>query len=72
MKYRQNKTTINESLPVIYLPRGVWDRLARIATTMGLPSQILGEAAITRWVLLNWDLKKDKPISHNSGVNSDV
>jgi len=67
MKYRQN-----ESLPAIYLPKFVGNRLAKIATTMGLSSQILAESAVTRWVLLNWDGKKNKPISHNSGANSDV
>jgi len=55
----------NESLPVIYLPMFVWVRLTRIAKTMGLPTNFLGEVAVTRWVLLNWNFKKDRPLKGN-------
>jgi len=37
-------------------------RLQPATNFLGIPSQILAESAVTRWVLFNWDIKDNKPL----------
>ncbi len=46
-------------LPTISIPINVYKKLLKIASTMGIPAQVLGESAITRWVLIHGGHKND-------------
>jgi hypothetical protein len=66
----QNLKACNQSIlpdtttksPVIAIPKNVYDKLLKIAATTGIPAQVLGESAITRWVLSNWDHNNNRPL----------
>ena len=49
------------SLPIFTLPRGVHEKLLKVAAFMGIPAQILAASEVTKLVLRHWDRKHDRP-----------